>query len=790
MFKKLFGRNGKPTKEGTLPSIEVSRGRWIKKFTLELTNMEGSPTYGLIHQLSIGSEVGNIVISDPSVSPKHCTFILRDQIVSVIDHGSIAGTFINGKKINPGKYIILEETDVIMVGDLEVKIFTENVPESDKPLEEESHKEELIEDEALVQEDDESEVPEERSPSIFARFFKKKEKSKFEVKKNDFNQKKENKKKRISISRNPYATNSIVRLTSVIGDVLIAYSLYIIFFPFDEFRHFLSDVPILLTDLLGVDWSGLWSVLSDEYAFLGELLKDLYTFFSVTFQIGPFFLLFIIVRLITTLLFGVSISEAILGVRSHGNVVWKRIGGVIRVLIGIFTGPLLIFDVPALVSRRTFKEFMTFTHTYLSSKFFLILGCILYLPLLFVLVLLSPLLQGLELPEPIAVNERLDKRLKVIQPEEVTEKKVKEKSNFLNLELDYEPKNISLVPMFKFSGQGQKLNYKPSLVVYHKDLQRTVSLEVFKTFDFKELLGIGIKGNFFLYEKFADIYNFVYSSDAINESFKGKDTELANRHFADQVVSFTKIAFELNAGNAFEQMQTYTPLIKSLMDYRSSFLALIEYKEFDQIDFLKIGNTYFLRISYQRQKPFDLIIPLLKGDGRVIKIEFDKKENLGILSNKFYKFSLNDSNWAPTKAALKTEDVLNALQVLDVFSKFNFIDQKISSEKAQSLYGYYFEKSSEIFKKDDSIEYDLWKKSVESIFMIMEKMLAVVPKEATIFAVEPTTESTIERPAQLPVEVPAIEDSRVKLFNNFQDLKDAVENKNKDYFGIQESVSI
>ncbi|MBA2405261.1 MAG: hypothetical protein H0V66_10860, partial [Bdellovibrionales bacterium] len=76
MFKKLFGRKETPTIEGKSgSSAKVDGVRWVKKFVLELANMEGSPGYSLTHQLTVGSEVGNIVIADPSVSPRHCTFI-------------------------------------------------------------------------------------------------------------------------------------------------------------------------------------------------------------------------------------------------------------------------------------------------------------------------------------------------------------------------------------------------------------------------------------------------------------------------------------------------------------------------------------------------------------------------------------------------------------------------------------------------------------------------------------------------------------------------------------------
>jgi hypothetical protein len=100
VFKKLFGSKDMPTNDGSRADIKKpERVRWIKKFSLQLTNMEGSPSYGLTHQLTVGSEVGNIIIADPSVSPRHCSFILQDEVVSVIDHGSMTGTIVNNQKI-------------------------------------------------------------------------------------------------------------------------------------------------------------------------------------------------------------------------------------------------------------------------------------------------------------------------------------------------------------------------------------------------------------------------------------------------------------------------------------------------------------------------------------------------------------------------------------------------------------------------------------------------------------------------------------------------------------------
>ena len=781
VFKKLFGPKEVPTNDGkTASSGKVSDVRWVKKFVLELSNMEGSPSYGLTHQLTIGSEVGNIVIADPSVSPRHCTFVLQEEVVSVTDHGSIAGTFINGQKIPPGRFIILEESDTIKVGELEVQVLIQTEAVS---VEEEAVTEDTSDDYVELQEDEADEIEEEEAPkakpSFFSKYFPKK---KAPAKKPAL--------KVVTSINSSYATNSLVRLLAVVCDLLIAYSLYVLFSPFDEFRTFVSDVPVMLGNMLDIEWSGLWASINEEYAFVGEMAKDLYSFFSATFHFGPLLLLFIMVRLISTLLFGVSISEGILGVRSHGNSIWKRVGGAVRVIIGIFTGPFLVFDTPAIVSRRTFKEFMTFTHTYSNSKFIAILGFLLYLPLLVAVALFSPLLQGLELPEPIMINEKLDTRVKVA-PLEGTEEVVKstEYSRYLNLELKYDSQNISVIPMFKFRGQKNKINYRPSFMFYHRDLQRGVQFELLKTFDLKELLSIGMKGDYFLQEKFPEINSFVNGSDAASASFKKHNDEKSNRKFADEAVFITKLAFGISIDNALDNMQEFTPFLKGLMDYRQSFMALIEYKGLDQIDFIKLGNAYFLRISYNMQKPFDLLIPLIKGEGRIYKVEFDKKENLGVLRNKFYKFTLDDSNWIDGKATGIAQDTLNPMQVMDFFGSLNSKTDKIPVEKAQALYGYYFEKSADVMRKDDASENQLWSRSVDNVFTIMEKMKeaapAVVPVPPPAEVVEGTEVTEMPQP---PAEVEP--DPRMKLYQNFQDLKNAVDNKNKNFFGISESTSI
>lgn len=749
MLSKWFKRKSVPSNDGNSGPSHIQKHQYIKVFELELSNMEDGPVYELRNQLTIGSEIGNIIIADPSVSPRHATFILQQEVVSVIDHGSVAGTSVNGKKIAPGKYIILEENDVVNVGDLEIKLkaATASVPIESVP--------ELPEEEA-------EEIPEEKPKSTQRPVVKKQFDAKEHLKNTAA-------KKKVSFSiSTTYATNALIRVFAVFSDLVLSYSILIILMPFDEFRNFIDFIPGFLGSLLDVEWKALWAGIIEDYGFIAEMLEDGYQFFSTTFHFGPLLIIFVLNRLITTLLLGVSFSEFALGVRASGNGIWARAGGVIRVLVGVLTWPFIIFDIGAIVSRRTLKEFITFTNTYLSSKFLAILGIILYVPLVVALAMFSPLLQGFEPPEPIMVNDKVDQRVKVKVAETagVTEEVVPltDQSQTINLEMTYDPSELTLIPSFKFQGVKNKLNLKNSLIFYQRDLQRPVELEVFKKFDLKQLLGIGFKGNFFLFDKYPQIYNFVYSNAEANPAYKVSSDVKSQIAFSNEFIQFTKTAFSLSGENALEIMQEETLLIKGLVDYKSSFLSLIEYKDFDQIGFIKLGNINFMKISYNKQKPFDLIIPLIKGDGRIFKVSYDKKENLGAVSSKFYKFNLVKSNWLPESTAAEKE-TMSALEVFDLFSSENFKSKLTSLDKAQALYAYYYEASGAVLKKGDPLEMEIWKSKLENI----PKLLEAIPGK------------TLQE---------GEEDPKVKLLQNFRDILDALQNNNFEYFGITQTTTV
>lgn len=734
--------------------------KYSKVFELELSNMEGTPVYSLTHQLSVGSEIGNIIIADPSISPRHATFFLQDEVVSLLDHGSMSGTKINGQLIEPGKNIILEESDTVLVGDLELKIKV-SVVES---------KEEVIPPVPVENEELQLEKPPEETFDDVDPF----QESQIKV----LNLKKSIEKNKrppykLVISAPTSSANAIIRVMSVCCDFLLAYSILSIFSPFNDFRMFLEFIPDTLGELVGMKGSYLWSALISDYPVLEEIrlflmavVTELLNLSSLELDFVSLVVLYAIIRFVTTLFMGVSISEFFLGMRCEGRPVWSRFGGVVRVITGFVTWPFLIFDIPAIVSRRTLKELVSFTNVIIPSTLLSILGIIFYIPLLLLFLLFSPLIQGLEFPTEVAINSQIDPGVFVPKKSPDDTQAVGgipaplffETSSHLGFDLSYDPQELLLIPDFHFQGSKKRLTLKTGLVLYQKSLKENVEMELFKTFNLKKLLGIAIKGNFFLFDKYPRIYDYVYRVDALSTSFKKEASPKDEALFASEVIKLFSTAFSLNLMNSLDIMQEETLLIKGLIELKSSFFNLLERKEFKDISFIKMGDAIFMKLSVDGVKPYDLLIPLVMDHGKIYKISFSKKETKDLSSSLLYKSTFKKGRWPGTQKREKSE-TMTALEVHDLFSEPQLDALFKQQGSSQALFGYLFETSSKVLRRGDEMEMATWKNSLGKLFQLLENLPD--PK------------------------VPGEElDAKSRLVQNTRSIKEAVDTKNVSYFGI------
>ncbi|MDH4466475.1 MAG: FHA domain-containing protein, partial [Bacteriovoracaceae bacterium] len=109
--------------------------------------------------------------------------------------------------------------------------------------------------------------------------------------------------------------------------------------------------------------------------------------------LGPYVAAFLIIRVISSFIFGVTIGQVLCGVQSEGNIFFKRIFAVVREILGILTGPFLIFDLPALFAKKTIKEILSLSKLYQLDRSSYVLMLIMP-PIIFALCYLGPMLEG------------------------------------------------------------------------------------------------------------------------------------------------------------------------------------------------------------------------------------------------------------------------------------------------------------------------------------------------------------------------------------------------------------
>lgn len=834
MLGKLFKSNKTPQKDGDLiTQAHIANLRLTKIFELELTNMEGQPCYRLTKSLSFGSEIGDVLIADDSISPRHCTFTLEQDVISLIDHNSVNGTRVNDVVIEPGKSLILDDADTIKIGELLITIKTHNeavvrekkaslasIPEpesrpeptkeisladlkvdedidlskklmdeigdmSDKfsgtiEIDEEADTqndaelekillrtktmEKLIQNNSddeeelldIVEEDDstDSDIDALLDEQNFKKESRKVEKEKEKEKVKDPGKKptfslfqkkvpQESFRKRAQGSsfETTYAANTILRIVALQIDLLLSYGVFLLVAPFDDFKNLITEVENQGLAVLG-QIAELPFYKDNESSLLPlvEMGKDVWSFTQEFFNPVPTLVIFAISKLVFTLLLGVSLGQFMIRMKSGGNVIWKRVGGVLRTLIGFITFPFVIFDLSAVISRRTFKEIITFTHLYSDSKLSNILMSLVFLPVSVFFVLMAPMFQGFEATPHYGMPKEVQQRIRA-QDNENTEVEITShfSSSLLGFNVDLESGFVG-IPGFKFEGSGKKTNSNFVLNLFDKKMVGSSQIENFKNFDLRQLLEIGLKGNPFLKLKYPHLDNFI--NQHTPAGFKRSSVD--NASFADEFMSFHRLAMEMSLESYFSHVHE-VPFVTSLLNYKDSFIALLEGADLTDMNFVKFGNVTALRIGQKVPRPHDFIIPIV-SEGKILKINFSGDKVAGV-SSRLYKYALDKSIWGKDIQSSHWDKIITSLKD----------GTEVNMEDAQSLYEEYYKLSARVLSENNNDEYLILNRMIKSVGIFLESFSNNKGEAVS------------------------------KLEANFKDLIDAVEIKNLEYFNIPQT---
>ena len=97
MLGKLFKKNKTPLNGGTGESELPTK--LVTKYYLNAKSLKGKPLFELAAKHLIGSEEGDILLDDKTISAAHLEVELADGVVTVMDLGSEKGTFLGKKQI-------------------------------------------------------------------------------------------------------------------------------------------------------------------------------------------------------------------------------------------------------------------------------------------------------------------------------------------------------------------------------------------------------------------------------------------------------------------------------------------------------------------------------------------------------------------------------------------------------------------------------------------------------------------------------------------------------------------
>ncbi|MBP9674618.1 MAG: FHA domain-containing protein, partial [Bacteriovoracaceae bacterium] len=309
-------------------------------FLKKVTDETGVATFVINPKLTIGNEQ----ITDKTLSSRHATFQVAQGILTLVDNRSLNGVYVDGRKIPAGETIILMAGDRLLLGGVELEVFTGGTDELERLRKNKEHFEKI----------------KKREKSFF-NFFKKKAKPvkpveppplpkeaivKQEIKKVEPpTLPKAVKQKPKTVVKAPKRTErdpvagAFSRLFALVGDLALAFSLHSFLMGLKEF-NFLAGQLIQQVRMFYLPWI--------KVAFLKTLEQDVAKSYS-------YLLVFILLQLISVLLFSVTFSQWVMGLKGSRNFLWSRFGGILRTFLGVITFPFVIFDMPCLFGKRTLK---------------------------------------------------------------------------------------------------------------------------------------------------------------------------------------------------------------------------------------------------------------------------------------------------------------------------------------------------------------------------------------------------------------------------------------------------
>lgn len=389
--------------------------------------------------------------------------------------------------------------------------------------------------------------------------------------------------------------------------------------------------------------------------------------------IGPYVAAFLIIRVVSSFIFGVSVGQLLCGVQSEGNLLIKRIFAPLREALGVLTGPFLIFDLPAIFARKTIKEVLSFSKLYQAP----ILSYLLTLigpPLVFALCYLGPMLEGDAQYQPV----HMDLKTEVItiapttqDPDELSPRLLD--VQFLDAAFPVGNKDRTLGFGLQKTFAENKLRPYPSLKVLYHNPSLTINWQKTKHIDLPSLLSKAVnEKNGWIERRFPEIKKFIH-----HEKFN-------HPAFINEFKTLCQDAFNLQWKTLPLTLLYYGPFYVGLLDFRNAFFSqegidgiITDFKILQiqkdyvlQMQFSSAGKTFGNSSEQWLTLGMGPISSLYKVDIKSQSPEI-YEEGIKLIKEKFFALiKLSSHPTVPRKdVAFPQDRMLTMGEIIDFFSQ-------------------------------------------------------------------------------------------------------------------------
>lgn len=636
----------------------------------------------ITNKLSLGSSTKcDLCIEDYNLSPLHLSFRTHNGVLSLHNLGGTNITTLGTQELHHGKMYILNTGDNLKVGDIEIFIREgeaveddDQTPEELKELFEEKTDpnfnigtDDLIEyDESisteesidqdpheevnfqsahdLIDDDEEYEENENDNKSIVQKLT-----NIFKFHKKDLQEEIVKNNKNISIPK--VAPGFFIRFFAFISLTALSYTVVDIFFPIFNVGHYVDSYIISLQ----------------------KLLENIPYSHYITLTVYKVALVYLVLEVFTTLLFGINITYLLLGIRNEDTAISKRIRGVIRSLIGIVTTPLLIFDLPCIIKKRTLKEFISGSKLHAPSRFLQFIGIFLITPIL----LLSPLYT------PILLNIDKFKATEVIEQQPVkfskNEEVINQEWSSANLKLNFKgkaSKRLLILPVIKSNKSNLNTSIKINSI---KNLNAWTNISYL---DEVKLIS-SIRPLIHLNPMFS-----IHYPELKSELLSEKNTEPLSTLAFEQLFQLLKRSINLDPLNFQETFLNHGPFLKDLIGINTLLTENLNIQESDSLTVFKnndkilIGNTN--RSSNTIRTKY-LIIKrnLVSTNFRVST----PKKYFRYTSKMVENFFQNSTAFKK----IKSSEIFNWAITLDTLTSITETKKDLNDTELAKIYEFYFE---------------------------------------------------------------------------------------------------